>query len=161
MDPKVKTLIVIFFAALSTSIGEVLLSYGMRKSGQIDLANPSHLVTLVLSVVRNPYIFAGVVFTAIFFFLYLTALSWADLSFVMPLTSLSYLFATLIAKYLLGEEVSWFRWAGTAVIIIGITLIALDNKQRTEVSRLIKHRDAPPAADVTATHRSPGKEGNL
>lgn len=126
-----KTLIVAGFAALSAAIGESLLSYGMKKSGSVDLADPSHWVGLILSVVRNPYIFAGVIFLAVFFFLYLAALSWADLSFVLPLTAVSYIFAALIARFALKEEVSWARWIGTAIIMIGIVLVAMDGRQRT------------------------------
>ncbi len=104
----------------------------MKRNGQVDLAVPSQWGHLILSVIRNPYVFAGVVFLAVFFFLYLAALSWADLSFVMPLTAMSYIFAALLARFVLKEDLSWFRWAGTVVITLGIILIALDGRQRTE-----------------------------
>ncbi|MGO9014050.1 MAG: EamA family transporter [Dissulfurispiraceae bacterium] len=127
-----KTFIVILLATLSAAIGETLLSYGMKRNGQINLAIPSQWGQLILSVVRNPYVLAGVVFLACFFFLYLAALSWADLSFVMPLTAMSYIFAAMLAKFVLREELSWFRWAGTVVITLGIILVALDGRQRSE-----------------------------
>ena len=127
-----KTFIVILLATLSAAIGESLLSYGMKRNGQVNLALPSQWGYLILSVVRNPYVLAGVVFLAVFFFLYLAALSWADLSFVMPLTAMSYIFAALLAKFVLKEELSWFRWAGTVVITLGIILVAFDSRQRSE-----------------------------
>jgi len=127
-----KTFIVVFFAALSAAVGEALLSYAMKKGGQMDLTESAQWVRLIFSVVRNPYIFAGVVFLGIYFFLYLIALSWADLSYVLPLTAISYIFAAVLAKMFLGEEVSWLRWAGTLVIMAGITLVALDGKPRTD-----------------------------
>jgi drug/metabolite transporter (DMT)-like permease len=127
-----KTYIVVAIAALSAAIGESFLSYGMRRYGAISLAEPSHLRMLITSVVTNPFVFMGVFFLGLFFFLYLAALSWADLSFVLPLTALSYMFAALLAKYFLKEDVSWRRWVGTIVIVIGITLVALDAKPRTE-----------------------------
>ena len=136
-----KTFIVVAFAALSAAVGETLLSYAMKKTGQMDVANPSHWTNLISLVVRNPYIFTGVVFLAVYFFLYLIALSWADLSFVLPLTAVSYIFAAMLAKFFLGEEVSWLRWMGTIIITIGILFVALDGKPRTtqdqatEVSR--------------------------
>ena len=129
-----KTFIVILLATLSAAIGETLLSYGMKRNGQINLAVSSQWGHLVLTVVRNPYVLAGVVFLAVFFFLYLAALSWADLSFVMPLTAMSYIFAALLAKFMLKEELSWFRWAGTLVITLGIILVAFDGRQRSEDS---------------------------
>ncbi len=126
-----KTIIIAVIAALSAAFGETILSYAMKQSGQVDVTESSHWINLMLSVVRNPYIFAGVLLLGIYFFLYLIALSWADLSFVLPLTAVSYIFAAFLAKYFLGEEVSWLRWTGTIVIIAGITLVALDGKQRT------------------------------
>jgi drug/metabolite transporter (DMT)-like permease len=142
MGVFVKTFIVIFLATLSAAVGEVLLSYGMRRQGQIDLTKLSQWVNLILSVVRNPYVFTGVVFLGIFFFLYLAALSWADLSFVLPLTAMSYFFAALMAKFILKEDVSWIRWAGTIIIIIGITLISLGYKQKTSDKYMVKYQDS-------------------
>jgi drug/metabolite transporter (DMT)-like permease len=126
-----KTFVVAFLAAVSAAIGETLLSYAMKRGGQVDMGEFSHWVGLATSVVRNSYILFGVVFLSVYFFLYLIALSWADLSFVLPLTAVSYIFAAILASVFLKEEVTWLRWIGTVVIIIGITLIALDGKQRT------------------------------
>jgi drug/metabolite transporter (DMT)-like permease len=126
-----KTFVVILFATLSAAIGEVLMSYGMKKGGEVDLTAPSQWIGLILSVVRNPYVLIGVVLLAIFFFLYLASLSWADISFVMPLTAMSFIFAALLAKFVLKEDVSWFRWIGTLVIVVGIIIVALDDKQLT------------------------------
>jgi len=131
-----KTYIVVMIAALSGAIGESLLSLGMRRYGSLNLTEPSHWFVLVSSVVRNPYVFLGVVFLSIFFFLYLAALSWADLSFVLPLTAVSYIFAALLAKFFLKEEVSWHRWTGTIVIVIGIALVAFGGKSRSVDSPL-------------------------
>jgi drug/metabolite transporter (DMT)-like permease len=124
--------VVIAVAALSAAIGETLMSYGMRRSGSISLGDPSHVVALVLSVVRNPYISLGVLFLALFFFLYLAALSWADLSYVLPLTAMSYIFAALLAKFALKEDVSWMRWAGTIMIVLGIAFVALGESRVTQ-----------------------------
>lgn len=131
----VKTFIVILLATLSAAVGETLLSHGMKKTGEIRLEEPSQWLELILSVVRNPYVFAGVLLLGIFFFLYLAALSWADLSFVMPLTAMSYVFAAVLAKLFLEEDVSWYRWVGTAIITIGIVFVSFDTKQRTPDDR--------------------------
>ena len=143
-----KTYVVVMIAALSAAVGESLLSFGMRRYGSMNLAEPSHWLVLVSSVVRNPYVFMGVVFLSIFFFLYLAALSWADLSFVLPLTAVSYLFAALLAKFFLKEEVSWHRWAGTIVIVIGIALVALGGKSRS----IDRPLPGPPPCGFTGDH---------
>ena len=123
----------------------------MKRSGQVDLAVPSQWVHLILSVIRNPYVLAGVIFLAVFFFLYLAALSWADLSFVMPLTAMSYIFAALLAKFVLREDLSWFRWAGTVVITLGIILVALDSRQRSEDNGMTVYQHS---IDAGTTHYS-------
>lgn len=144
MGEIVKTFIVIAFAALSAAVGETLLSYAMKRTGQMNLNDPSHWINLIFSVVRNPYIFTGVVFLAVYFFLYLIALSWADLSFVLPLTAVSYIFAALLAKFFLDEDVSWLRWTGTIIITIGIAFVALDSKPRSANDQAIEvQRDCP------------------
>lgn len=126
-----KTFVVVVLATLCAAVGETLISYAMKKNGQVDLKELSQWLKLIFSVVRNPYIFMGVILLGIFFFLYLAALSWADISFVLPLTALSYIFVALLAKFFLREDVSWYRWAGTLVIIIGIILVALDQRRQT------------------------------
>ncbi len=126
-----KTFLVILLATLSAAIGEALLSFAMKRNGQMNMSEPSQWFDLILSVIRNPYVFLGVVFLGVFFYLYLASLSWADLSFVLPLTAMSFLFAALIAKFILKEDVSLYRWIGTIVIIIGIIIVSFDSKQRS------------------------------
>jgi drug/metabolite transporter (DMT)-like permease len=127
----VKTFVVLFFAALSGAIAESFFSYGMRSFGAMDWSKPSRWVDLLLVVPRNPHVLTGVVFAAGFFFLYLTALSWADLSYAMPITALSYIFATLFARAFLGEQVSWHRWIGSLLIVAGVALVVLEGRQRS------------------------------
>ncbi len=124
----VKTFIVIVIATICAAVGETFLSFGMRRIG---LANPS-LWQWFSMVATNTWVLVGVFCLGGFFFLYLAALSWADLSYVMPLTALSYLFAAVLARFFLREEISWIRWAGIVVIVVGIALVALDhNEQKT------------------------------
>jgi drug/metabolite transporter (DMT)-like permease len=124
-----KTLVVVFIATICAAVGEAFLSYGMRRIGQSD---PS-LGRWFLMVVTDPYVYIGVLFVTCFFFLYLAALSWADLSYVMPLTALSYLFAAVLAKVFLHEHISWLRWAGIVIIVLGIVMVAFEERiQKTE-----------------------------
>ncbi len=126
-----KIYVTLFLAALSGAVGETFLSFGMRSFGPMDWSKPGRWLDLVLLVARNRHILTGVAFAAGFFFLYLAALSWADLSFAMPITALSFIFATLMARFALGEAVSWYRWVGTLVIVAGVSLVCLDRNPRT------------------------------
>jgi drug/metabolite transporter (DMT)-like permease len=125
-----KTIAVMFLATFLAAIGETVLSYIMRRIEPPDWTEPSQVFGWVVSVISNPYILIGISFLIGFFFLYLATLSWADLSFVMPLTALSFVFVPVLAKIFLMEEVSRWRWIGILVIIIGITLVSFDYKQQ-------------------------------
>jgi|SRR2546426_9082521 len=129
-----KTLLVLLVATLCEAVGETFLSSGMRSPGPVSLSSLSGWIGLVLSVVKNLHVTAGVIFMACFFYLYLATLSWSDLSYALPLTSMSYVFAALFARFFLRESISWYRWTGTLVILIGISLIAMDESRRTVAS---------------------------
>ncbi len=120
-----KTIGIILIAALCAAVGETFLSYGMRRIGDINWREPSQWLGWFGTVITTPYIVIGTALLACFFFLYLISLSQADLSFVMPLTAFSYVAAAFLAKIFLKEEISWLRWSGIVVIVLGITLIAM------------------------------------
>ncbi|MDA8168871.1 MAG: DMT family transporter [Nitrospiraceae bacterium] len=126
-----KTLVILFLAVLATSVGESFLSYGMKAIGEPHWADPSLWGGWLAGVAANPHIIAGVFFMAVYFFLYLLALSRADLSYADPLTAGSYVISAFIAKFILREDVSWYRWTGIALITAGIFLILWGGKQLT------------------------------
>lgn len=101
------------------SVGDALLSRGMKDVGSISLNN---LATVILSVI-NPWVALGILFLLVFFAAYTTALSWADLTFVLPATSIGYVVLTLIAKFYLHEQVSVMRWLGIVLISAGVGFV--------------------------------------
>lgn len=96
--------------------GDVLLKRGMMDVGAIDL---HHLRTL-LGALADPWILIGIVCLTCFFASYLTALSWADLSYVLPATALGYVVVAMLSKYFLHEHVSSWRWLGIMLISCGV-----------------------------------------
>jgi uncharacterized membrane protein len=102
------------------SVGDSLLSRGMKQLGGISLSHPQQLILAIL----NPWIIAGIVFLLGFFASYMTALSWADLTYVLPATSLGYVLLALIARFFLHEQVSFLRWLGILLISGGVSLVA-------------------------------------
>lgn len=106
---------VAFFAAT----GDGLIARGMKQVGNVSL---HHLAGIFL-VVLNPVIALGVLFLLVFFACYMTALSWADLTYVLPATSVSYVVLTLIAKFALHENVSLTRWLGIVLISAGVGFV--------------------------------------
>jgi len=98
------------------SIGDALLKRGMDAFGPVDLQRPWHVV----AALANPWILLGIFCLVAFFSSYLTALSWADLSYVLPATALGYVLVTLFGKYFLHENVSPLRWLGVLLITCGV-----------------------------------------
>lgn len=124
-----KTYVVVLLATLCAASGEALLSVGMKQLG--DVSSPGFQHSKMLGMFLNPRVALGVVLMCGFFFLYTSALSWADLSFVQPLTSLTFVFGVLIARFALGEQVSPWRWAGIALIVCGVVVLSRDPVQLT------------------------------
>jgi drug/metabolite transporter (DMT)-like permease len=100
--------------------GDSLLSHGMKQVGSISL----HHLPVVLLAVLNPWVAIGIVLLLAFFASYTNALSWADLTYVLPASSLGYVLLALIAKFVLHEQVSPLRWLGIALISAGVGFVA-------------------------------------
>ncbi len=105
--------------ALCASVGDSLLSRGMKQVGSISLHNLPDIILAVL----NPSVALGILLLLGFFACYMTALSWADLTYVLPATSLGYVLLTLIAKFYLHEAVSTTRWLGIVLISAGVGFV--------------------------------------
>jgi drug/metabolite transporter (DMT)-like permease len=74
----------------------------------------------VIAALGNPWVLVGISCLMAFFASYLTALSWADLSYVLPATALGYVLVTLFGRYFLHENVTPLRWLGVLLISCGV-----------------------------------------
>lgn len=100
--------------------GDSMLSHGMKQAGNISLY---HLQSVFLALL-NPWVAVGILLLLGFFAAYMHALSWADLTYVLPATSLGYVLLALVAKFALHEQVSPIRWLGIALISAGVGFVA-------------------------------------
>ena len=100
--------------------GDSMLSHGMKQTGNISL---HHLQGIILAVL-NPWVAVGILLLLAFFASYMNALSWADLTYVLPATSLGYVLLALVARFALHEQVSPLRWLGIALISGGVGFVA-------------------------------------
>jgi drug/metabolite transporter (DMT)-like permease len=116
-------LIAIIVAA--TTVGEVLQALGMRHHGEIHDFRPGALGRAAALLVRNQYVIGSVAAMAVSFFAYMGLLTIADLSFAVPATAVTYVLETVLAKYVLKENVNWLRWAGASLVICGVALVSL------------------------------------
>jgi drug/metabolite transporter (DMT)-like permease len=128
--------------AVFASVGDSMLSRGMKGIGHISI---SHLQDLILAL-GNVWIVGGILLLLAFFAAYMTALSWADLTYVLPATSLGYVLLALIAKFVLHEQVSALRWVGIALIAVGVSFVASGPELTHSHPWLEDHVDEPELA---------------
>lgn len=108
------------FVALCAPLGDTCLARGMTAVPSITAADPATL----LAAVFTPWIGAGIALLICFFASYLTALSWADLTYVMPATAFGNVIVELLSKFWLHEAISFERWAGVVLITVGVGFVA-------------------------------------
>jgi len=119
-----KLLLILLIGLVFEATGVVLLKKGINQIGEIKRIEPSEIFRVVKSGATNPMILFGVFFEALFFVCLLMLMSRSDISFVWPLTALSFVMTTFAALLFLGETVSSVRWAGVIFIVIGASLIS-------------------------------------
>ncbi|MDE1162141.1 MAG: EamA family transporter [Acidobacteriaceae bacterium] len=112
---------------LTASVGDSLLARGMEQVGSVDF---QHL-GLLWKALFNPFIDGGILLLIGFFASYMTALSWADLTFVMPATAFGYVVVALLSHFWLHEHLSLSRWAGIVLITCAVGFVA-NGPSRTE-----------------------------
>jgi len=100
-------------------VGDSLLSYGMKQIGNISLTHFSEL----LLAITNPWVALGILFLLGFFASYMTALSFADLTYVLPASSMGYVLLALIARFALHENISLLRWLGILLVSTGVGFV--------------------------------------
>ena len=116
-----KTATVLIVAIVSQAIGNVYLTKAMKA---VTAAGGDDLVSTALRAAGNPTLWLGTALLVVFFALYSAALSWADLSFVLPATAFGYVLNVAAGHYFLNESVSPARWAGSAIITLGVFLVS-------------------------------------
>ena len=112
--------LILGLVALCAPLGDTCLSRGMTQLPAITLAHPATLIAAVFT----PWIAIGITLLIGFFASYLTALSWADLTFVLPATAFGNVIVALLSRFWLHEAISWERWSGILLITLGVGFVA-------------------------------------
>ena len=136
----IKLLLILLIGLVFEAAGVVFLKKGITQVGEVKQVTAAEIFRVVKAGVANPCILSGVFFEALFFVSLLVLLAESDISFLWPLTALSFVMTTFAAMFFLGERVSSVRWAGVAFIMIGAALISY--------SEHAKQKPPPPAAAV-------------
>ena len=141
----VKLLSILLFGLACESAGVILLKKGMTHIGEINGYNLAEMLRVFKAGVTSPQMLLGVFFEAVFFGCLVLLMSKSDISFLWPLTALSFVFATFAAIIFLGETVSWIRWIGVALIMLGAAFISY--------SEHAKPKSPPPATQSQVTEK--------
>lgn len=117
--------LLVWVIVLATTAGNVLQALGMRHHGEILDFRLGALGRVATALVRSRYIMASILAMAISFFAFMALLSFAELSFAVPATAASYILETVLAKYVLNEQVGRKRWAGVLLVAVGVGLLTV------------------------------------
>jgi uncharacterized membrane protein len=129
---RIKTLVMILAMVVCANAGDLTLKRGMTQIGAVQIS-PAGIEHAFLSTVTNGTIWLGILLLSGFMLSYMTVLSWADYSYVMPAGAFGYATLTLFAVLFLHERVSVRRWAGVVLICIGVLLVGQTKPRTTEV----------------------------
>src|ERR1700694_5771612 len=132
---KTKTYILLFLLVFFGSVGNTVLSKGMKDVGDLNISHIQTLVTGAAQVLSSGTIWLGITLMLLFMVCHMLVLSWADYSFVMPFSAIAYTLVPLLGCLFLGERVSVARWIGILLIFLGVLLINRTPHRTTEPAK--------------------------
>jgi uncharacterized membrane protein len=129
---RIKTLVMVLAMVVCANAGDLLLKEGMSEIGPVQLTFRG-ITDAFRLIIANPTIWTAILFLIGFLVSYMTVLSWADYSYVMPAGAFGYAVLTFLAVIFLHESVSSRRWAGVVLICVGVLLVGQTKPRTTEV----------------------------
>jgi uncharacterized membrane protein len=131
---RIKTLVMVCAMVVCANAGDLLLKRAMLRIGAVELSVPgvSHAFHMTLT---SGTLWIAIFFLSGFMLSYMTVLSWADYSYVMPAGAMGYALLTLLAVVFLHEAVSPRRWVGVALICVGVMLVGQTKPRTTAVAQ--------------------------
>jgi len=128
---RIKTLSVVLVMVVCANLGDLMLKRGMLQIGAVQISAPG-IWHALLSTIHNGTIWLGILFLIGFTFCYMTAVSWADYSYVMPAGAFGYAIQTALAVMILHEAVTTQRWVGVVLIVTGVLLVGQTHPSTTQ-----------------------------
>ena len=122
------TAMLVGLVVLGGSAGDLLITRGMKQLGEISTLHFGTLVRIAGRALSNRSVLSGVFCMAVSYFSFLGALRLADLSLVLPATSVSFVITTIGARLFLKETISVSRWTGILLVCIGVALISIPSQ---------------------------------
>jgi uncharacterized membrane protein len=128
---RFKTLLMVLLMVACANLGDLMLKRGMLQIGAVQISAPGMWHAL-LSTIHNGTIWLGILFLIGFTLCYMTAVSWADYSYVMPAGAFGYALQTIMAVVILHEAVNAQRWFGVVLIVVGVLLVGQTHPSTTK-----------------------------
>ena len=132
---RFKTLVMVLLMVVCANTGDLMLARGMKQIGHVEISLPGLQHALWMTI-QNASIWIGICFLIGFTLAYMTAVSWADYSFVMPAGAFGYAIQTLLAMMVFHESVSVKHWIGVLLICFGVLLVGQTKPNTTNVAVL-------------------------
>ena len=133
---RFKTLVMVLLMVVCANTGDLMLKRGMSQIGEVTISF-SGLYHTFVSTLHNGTIWLGILFLIGFTLSYMTAVSWADYSYVMPAGAFGYAIQTMLAVVVLHEVVTPRRWIGVAMICIGVLLVGQTKPNTTDPGNIL------------------------
>lgn len=109
--------------SVCNTLGDVLNTAGMKREPEVERLDLRTLMRMLARIVRNPRVIIGVAALTTGFFAMMSLLSIANVSFSVPATASSYVLETILAKYVLREDVEVRRWMAAILVMSGVVLL--------------------------------------
>jgi len=122
-----KTRLFAAIVILSNTLGNFFIARGMR-----GLAVPADSALHMLLAIFTPWVALGIALLILWLLSRMVLLSWADLSYVLPVTSLGYVANALMGHFFLGEHITTARWSGTLLIVAGTVLVGMGSHTQAQ-----------------------------
>lgn len=122
------TLPAILLSVAMAVSGQTLLKIGMMRVGVVDAQRLRRPLALAIAVARTPAVVSGLTLYVASAVSWIYVLSRTDLSFAYPFLAVSYVAVTVAAVVGLKERFSVRQWAGVALVVAGVIVVALSGK---------------------------------
>ena len=131
------------FVVLSNAFGNLFLTFGMREVDEVTLS-----VVSLIAPIFDPWVMGGIILLVSWMLARMTFLSWADLTYVLPVTAFGYVISAMLGMLFLAEQITPERWAGIGLIVTGTVLVGLGNPH-LETARQREEADSARTAEGT------------
>ncbi|HEX4749024.1 MAG TPA: hypothetical protein VH302_05730 [Bryobacteraceae bacterium] len=116
-----KNAVFVALIVLGNTFGNTFLAISMS---QLPGFFAVSLFSYVVALLTNPWFLSGTFLIALSMFAQLSMYTWADLSYILPVTASGYVVTTVFGRFFLNESVSISRWIGVVIIAFGVVLVA-------------------------------------